>query len=1069
MTARERQQAREDRAKDNEYQLPAAVSQIAAESLVRENPLLDPNLAHETQNYKVQSLSSLTLMDLVMLRAAFEEADDDNSGELDDQEFVQAFLPLLSADAGDVGLLFLKIDANCNGTVSWDEFLFYIISQDESALKIAAESSRSLFDYPPYVDSASLVSGHRDTCAGLMLVPHSDRYVSYSRRGDLLAWRPDAIEGAKIANPKEFATNLPLITGMERVREAGRADRICLSSADKQLLFVDIVRDSCKAFGNAKLDFSPLCMCMVEQTDDSTGTTELSFAFGDDTGGIHVLDADRIENIAEEHLKGNRFQHTREAQLQVWSAHGRHSWVTKVAWVEDMRVLLSGGSDGQIVVSDVTKGEVRLDGFQHRGEVHDFLWLRKVQLLASCGLERHINMWQIPIKTPVYQLEGHQASVQQLCSAGQMLISLDTAKVILVWDLREMASIQRLEAFKVHPEHPIGRIVHDSKRDVLVSLSRRIALWHIRKRKVPYGHTTAVTCTVYNPMFELVISADEASGVRVWDLNSGRAVLHFAGAHLNDAGEPMKITAMSLDHTMRRLITGAHNGSLKVWNFSTGVCLKELTGFGSGEVTAITYMYMHPYEYIIATGWNRKVVFWTDSHEAKITRVAPSFDMQGHREDILCMACHHESNKLVTGAYDGDIVVWNTDSEHVSTRLILPGILSMKGENRPIEGMTMLDCGALDGTRPRRPSMYAEQPGHGRVAKGGDNTVLLVTAGGDGVLRFWSTTIMAELLLEHPVQESAAAGLCAIAACTFSRVLVVADSRGFITVFDINALVQSSHRALPPASAPLAMPIECARFSAHRAMISSLQYISGRRLIVTGSHDHAICLWTLMGERMGTFGEDASAWSLSAGMYRFEQELGTPVFGCDLDDGESAAARPGSKGSSTRMERMKTSRRKSGVAVDRGRSARTMSTGLSSIGRTETPERPGTRGAGGEGSADGSTGGGGGGGFFMTDLEGSRPATAALDDSELEPAAGKDEAEWGSSEDDETESEVSEDELEEDATEKQMTAEEAHRTRLRVSCPLPLMPDPSACAPSAPAPLLWTGCYARGAARRTRD
>jgi hypothetical protein len=64
---------------------------------------------------------------------------------------------------------------------------------------------------------------------------------------------------------------------------------------------------------------------------------------------------------------------------------------------------------------------------------------------------------------------------------------------------------------------------------------------------------------------------------------------------------------------------------------------------------------------------------------------------------------------------------------------------------------------------------------------------------------------------------------------------------------------------------------------------------------------------------------------------------------------------------------------------------------------------------------------------------------------------------------------VSEDELEEDATEKQMTAEEAHRTRLRVSCPLPLMPDPSACAPSAPAPLLWTGCYARGAARRTRD
>jgi len=31
-----------------------------------------------------------------------------------------------------------------------------------------------------------------------MIVDNADRYVSYSRRGDLLVWRPDAIEGTKV-------------------------------------------------------------------------------------------------------------------------------------------------------------------------------------------------------------------------------------------------------------------------------------------------------------------------------------------------------------------------------------------------------------------------------------------------------------------------------------------------------------------------------------------------------------------------------------------------------------------------------------------------------------------------------------------------------------------------------------------------------------------------------------------------------------------------------------------------------------------------------------------------------
>ena len=38
-----------------------------------------------------------------------------------------------------------------------------------------------------------------------------------------------------------------------------------------------------------------------------------------------------------------------------------------------------------------------------------------------------------------------------------------------------------------------------------------------------------------------------------------------------------KITTMSFDWSMRRLITGAHDGSVRMWNFSNGMMLKEQT------------------------------------------------------------------------------------------------------------------------------------------------------------------------------------------------------------------------------------------------------------------------------------------------------------------------------------------------------------------------------------------------------------------------------------------------------------------------------------------------------------
>ncbi len=146
-------------------------------------------------------------------------------------------------------------------------------------------------------------------------------------------------------------------------------------------------------------------------------------------------------------------------------------------------------------------------------------------------------MWQIPIKTPAYKLEGHQGSISQLAYGAQQLISIDMSKTLIIWDLREMAPIQRLEGMKMHQEFPVGRMIYDHKRQGVVSMARRPLLWRIKEKKVPSGHTTPVSAAVYNPMFQTLVSADESSVIRVWNLNTGKAIIRFTDAHVSAKGE----------------------------------------------------------------------------------------------------------------------------------------------------------------------------------------------------------------------------------------------------------------------------------------------------------------------------------------------------------------------------------------------------------------------------------------------------------------------------------------------------------------------------------------------------
>ena len=123
-----------------------------------------------------------------------------------------------------------------------------------------------------------------------------------------------------------------------------------------------------------------------------------------------------------------------------------------------------------------------------------------------------------------------------------------------------------------------------------------------------------------------MVSADVSGSVQVWDVHTGKMSFKFNRIH----GKDSKVTTLGMDRSGRRLITGGDDGTVRIWNFSNGQCLRQCITrrppqFGSSEevqrkgreLTAVAFVVTGGSEskFIITGGWNRRVYVFPDIHD----------------------------------------------------------------------------------------------------------------------------------------------------------------------------------------------------------------------------------------------------------------------------------------------------------------------------------------------------------------------------------------------------------------------------------------------------------------------
>ena len=101
--------------------------------------------------------------------------------------------------------------------------------------------------------------------------------------------------------------------------------------------------------------------------------------------------------------------------------------------------------------------------------------------------------------------------------------------------------------------------------------------WHYLKRMTRgglftlYGHTGAVTGVAFSPDGMRIVSTSEDETARVWDAQTGTAVLELRG-HVGCVHDA------SFSPDGARIVTAGEDTTAKVWNARTGVLHLELKG-----------------------------------------------------------------------------------------------------------------------------------------------------------------------------------------------------------------------------------------------------------------------------------------------------------------------------------------------------------------------------------------------------------------------------------------------------------------------------------------------------------
>ncbi|XP_025075875.1 WD repeat-containing protein on Y chromosome-like isoform X1 [Pogonomyrmex barbatus] len=599
--------------------------------------------------------------------------------KMDSSQLYDAFRTILKIEMSqdDFRVLFKKIDMKLKGKVTWNRFLSYLLIEFrniDSSLKLQ-KLEVPLTDLPKL-----LKTRHRTSVCRIIFCPEvlPDRstsfrrgcYLTVSRDGVINYWSLD-LEYERTVQSKNpyLKIQSTVITDMIVLPDV---QVVCTSSTECDLRFYDVVaRKFDLRILISSLENAVVCMYYYFSTDIQQNSY---IVLGDTSGSIIIMafnptDRGPFKPSTVYDMITLRYADVIKGELQGFDVtvfkNIHTNWTCQVAYYESLRMFVSSSqcSVCSLCVFDATGARTQYR-FQVPMGISCFTLCEESRILVTGGPDCVVRIWNpfVPGKANAIFSE-HRSTICALVviDAGKRIYSLSKDRCIKVWDVASLNCIQTYNKLPSElSEYTQMTIVFNTLTRTMIIASMMIAILvceHVINEETSdgYTHTKGVSCVLYNQLFRVIVSTGLDSCIIVWDPWRGHRLRLISHAHsIMRYGQhaDIEITAACFDDSEQFLVTGARDGSLKMWNFNTGLCLRNVMVDHQCEITNVVW-YKNQ---ILCCGWNKRVTEVAAS-ESDICKNWTN----NHTDDILCAAIKFPQ-LLATGTYNGELILWNLET-----------------------------------------------------------------------------------------------------------------------------------------------------------------------------------------------------------------------------------------------------------------------------------------------------------------------------------------------------------------------------------------------------------------------
>ena len=276
-------------------------------------------------------------------------------------------------------------------------------------------------------------------------------------------------------------------------------------------------------------------------------------------------------------------------------------------------------------------------------------------LLVSGSTDGTINLWDLDKFLFVASLEGHQGEVTCLTCAGKSLLLSGSADgFVKLWSLDRKLPLSTAAGHS----KKIRCLVLSTSNEFLVSGSYdcSVRVWRLESSSNPTlkavtvlnGHEKAVWCLTISSDTELVASGSDDFTLRLWKLADSSCL------HVFKYSDSVKCVAISSNG--RLVIAGAHHASnqLRSWDVVTGECVTTYVG----HTHAVMCMLLVVKDRFLITGSRDGTVkVWERSSGCLLT----CFDLQSQ---VKCLAYNKPHSLLAATTKSGPIAIFRLKLDH---------------------------------------------------------------------------------------------------------------------------------------------------------------------------------------------------------------------------------------------------------------------------------------------------------------------------------------------------------------------------------------------------------------------